>query len=69
MRLSERLDAEASASVTVEIGSDYTIVADRHDAQTQALLREASALAKRYEDAPVIGLYGQRVRILLDTEG
>lgn len=33
------------------------------------VLRRAIALAKRYEDAPVIGLYGQRVRILLDTEG
>ena len=34
-----------------------------------ATLDEAIEHAKRYEDAPVIGLYGQRVRILLDTEG
>lgn len=54
MKLSERLEDAASVAC---------------NPLDVALYREASALAKRYEDAPVIGLYGQRVRILLDTEG
>lgn len=41
--LSDRLLAEAAASSLAEIGYEHRI----------SLLREAAALAKRYEDAPV----------------
>ena len=53
MKLSEKLEAMLHARLTDE----------------DSILREAMELAKRYEDAPVIGFYGQRARILLDTEG
>ena len=57
MKLSERLQSLA----------DYFSPEEMF--HSRALVLEAMELAKRYEDAPVIGLYGQRVRILLDTEG
>jgi hypothetical protein len=68
MKLSERLELMLTARLTDE----------------DSIIREAMELAKRYEDAPVATFFwgdpselilaaehlsGQRVRILLDTEG
>ena len=59
--LSERLE---------EIATHYDgDCCDSCDAKIISSIREGARLAKRYEDAPVIGFYGQRARILLDTEG
>ncbi|MEN5115892.1 hypothetical protein ABE488_00945 [Luteimonas sp. TWI662] len=70
MRLSERLEAHAAAWPTV-YGSD------RHNV---ALIREAAALARRIEDAPVVlasehiwesvpeGLEGRRVRLVPEVD-
>lgn len=49
--LSERLEDLAAREYVVEVGPHGTVVDDAFDADTQELIREAVALAKRYEDA------------------
>lgn len=57
--LSKRLEDLASREYVVGVGVMGTVVDDVFDADTQELIREAAALAKRYEDALVGFVMGQ----------